>query len=287
MNTAFTAAPLKKIAALTMARNDAFFLERWMAYYARELGAAHVYVFLDGEDQAIPPHPEGVHIRHLPHTPRRRAAGDKTRIRFLSETARQLFADYDLVIGTDADEFLAVDPRVGQSLHAYLSGLGIRDSVSALGVDVGHNLREEGTLNPQQPFLAQRRFAVLSSRYTKPVVLSRPLQWGSGFHRVKGKNFHIDPHLVLFHCGYCDLEAARQKRGGSAGVDEDWRRHLARRAKVIQWVTDRSARDGDAAMKEARRLQQWLRPPFAWNKPSMLWLKPVIRIPERFRQTGI
>ena len=39
-----------QIAAVTMARNDSFFLSRWIRYYGRELGYDHLYIYLDGED---------------------------------------------------------------------------------------------------------------------------------------------------------------------------------------------------------------------------------------------
>ena len=45
---------LKKIAAITMARNDEFFLERWIKYYGDALGKDNLYIYLDGEDQTIP-----------------------------------------------------------------------------------------------------------------------------------------------------------------------------------------------------------------------------------------
>ena len=45
---------MKRICAITMARNDEFNLRRWMAYYGRELGMENLYVFLDGKDQKIP-----------------------------------------------------------------------------------------------------------------------------------------------------------------------------------------------------------------------------------------
>ena len=34
----------KRVAALTMVRNDDFYLRRWTAYYGRELGEEHLYI---------------------------------------------------------------------------------------------------------------------------------------------------------------------------------------------------------------------------------------------------
>ena len=44
----------KHIAAITMARNDEFFLSRWVEYYGRELGIENLYIILDGTDQDAP-----------------------------------------------------------------------------------------------------------------------------------------------------------------------------------------------------------------------------------------
>ena len=45
---------LKRIAVITMARNDEFFLSRWIEYYGRQFGTENLYIYLDGDDQKIP-----------------------------------------------------------------------------------------------------------------------------------------------------------------------------------------------------------------------------------------
>ena len=37
-----------------MARNDEFFLEKWINYYGNCFGEENIYILLDGEDQSIP-----------------------------------------------------------------------------------------------------------------------------------------------------------------------------------------------------------------------------------------
>ena len=43
-----------RIAAVTMARNDEFFLNRWIKYYGGQIGSENLYIYLDGLDQKIP-----------------------------------------------------------------------------------------------------------------------------------------------------------------------------------------------------------------------------------------
>ena len=59
--------------------------------------------------------------------------------------------------------------------------------------------------------------------------------------------------------------------------------HIMKRAKTIYVVTDHKARDWDKTVGGMRRVQQFLRQPFAWNKPWNPITKVVVRIPERFR----
>ena len=110
----------KKICALTMVRNDDFYLKRWVEYYGRELGKENLYVYFDGTDQVIPDFCAGVFAKAVEKIGGQVVQMEKCRLKFLSEKAAELLESYDLVIGTDADEFLAVDPRTGISLKEYL-----------------------------------------------------------------------------------------------------------------------------------------------------------------------
>ena len=111
----------KKICALTMVRNDDFYLRRWVEYYGRELGRENLYIFFDGTDQKIADFCDGTNVKAVEKIPGQVVAAEKGRLDLLSKTAADLLKKYDLVIGTDADEFLVVDPRRGMSLREYLS----------------------------------------------------------------------------------------------------------------------------------------------------------------------
>lgn len=275
---------IKKIAAITMARNDEFFLSRWVEYYGRELGIKNLYIILDGTDQDAPQNATGANIIKLPHTEMSRIAGDKYRIGKISDLANELFKKYDIVIGCDSDEFLIVDPDAKKTLGEYLSELKYKTTVSGLGMDVGQNMKTEKPLDTTKPMLAQRGYALLSTRYTKPVVLFRPARWGSGFHSVHGANFHIDKNLYLMHFGAVDMEmlvTKAQRRG------PDWVNHLRRRGNgTINAVTQKHAH-GERAIKIARIMQRIFRPIYAFDKPAMFGLKLVVRIPTRFKKSGV
>lgn len=275
---------MKRICAITMVRNDEFYLRKWVEYYGRQLGRENLRIYFDGEDQEIPEFCTDLHAELKPRISGKVAKGDKGRAEFLSQKAKSLMLDeaYDLVIGTDIDEFLIVDPNIGMGLQQYLSSLNIKNSVSGLGIDVGQNLNCELEITNTSPILSQRKFAYLCSRYTKTSVISSPLDWGSGFHRVKGHNYAIDKNLFLFHFGSVDLEMIKKRMSNSDLISRGWLRHLKKRARTIYIVTNAKARDWDKTVGKMRRVQQTIRQFFAWNKPWNPIYKVVVKIPERF-----
>lgn len=274
---------LKKICALTMVRNDEFYLRKWVEYYGAELGMENLYVYLDGKDQEIPDWCPGVHVTAVDKIPGQVVEAEKGRLDFLSARAADLLKEYDLIIGVDADEFLVVDPKKGMTLTEYLSQANIDVSISGLGVDVGQHTGEEGDIRTDDTFLNQRHYARLSTRYTKPCVIAKPVRWGRGFHRIKGHNFHIGKDLFLFHFGYFDLGRIKARFDDPSRRAAGWTKHLERRSKTIRQVTEGKARDWDRWTRNARIIQTFCRPPYALNKPAMFELVIIVRIADRFR----
>jgi hypothetical protein len=273
----------KKVAVITMARNDDFFLTRWINYYGRELGEENCFIYLDGEDQPVPKNAGKVNVFHQKRVVQHVVSFEKTRLGFLSEVAKSLLDRYDLIIGVDADEFLVVDPKCGKTLVEYLSEIDIDPSVSGLGIDVGQVLGKESQLNMDLPFLSQREYALVSSRYTKPSVISKPVNWGSGFHRIKGHNFKIDPNLFLFHFGSVDYKMIQDRFLDKDRMSTGREGHIKKRAKTIDIVTKTKAKTDEKWLRIARKLQTFVRPVYAWNKPSMAKWKLVVKIPDRFK----
>lgn len=273
----------KRVAAITMARNDDFFLTRWINYYGVELGEENCYIYLDGKDQPVPHNIGKVNIIHRDRVVQHVVSFEKTRLGFLSDVAKTLFNKYDLIIGVDADEFLLVDPKCSKTLVEYLSEIDINPSVSGLGIDVGQVLEKEETLNLNLAFLDQREYALVSSRYTKPSVISKPVSWGSGFHRIKGHNFKIDPNLYLFHFGSVDYKMIQDRFLDKDRMSTGREGHIKKRAKTIDIVTKTKAKTDEKWLRIARKIQTYARPIYAWNKPSMFKWKLVIKIPNRFK----
>lgn len=266
-----------------MVRNDEFFLRKWVEYYGSELGRENLYIYYDGEDQVPPDFCRDtnafIHSKIGNHV----VAAEKGRLKFLSERAAELFRKgYDLVIGVDADEYIVVDPKLGVGLREFLSGQDIDVCLSPLGLDFGQKLDEEGDLSMGSSFLSQRHYAQIGTRYTKPSVIAQPCRWGSGFHRVKGHNFHIASDLFLMHFGYADSKILEERLGDADRMAQGWRKHIYKRSRTIKYATEKKARDFDRWTRLARICQTYCRLPYALNKPAMFELRIVVKIPERF-----
>lgn len=272
----------KNIAVITSVRNDRLFTRKWIEYYSAQFGAQSLYMILDGFDQEVPDPAFGINVIRVPFRPRHVVKGEKSRAARASYLARSLFENYDIVIAVDIDEFLVVDPALGVDLKSYISGITGRKSLSALGIDVIEKGSVEAPLDLDQRFLEQRGFGIISHRYTKPAVAFRPLQWGSGQHRVKGQNFRIDPSLFLFHFGNADRALSGARLDDPDRAKMGWTKHQIKREKLYEQIEQANPLDGDNAFAPAIRRMTYVRPLFAINKPGRLPRNDVIRIPERF-----
>lgn len=267
-----------------MVRNDVF-LQKWVEYYGRELGKENLYIFFDGTDQEIPDFCEGTHTQLVEKQRGDVVNTERQRSRFVSAKARELMAEgADMVIGTDADEFLVVDPALNMSLRQLLESQPERSCYSGLGVDVIHHLPTEGPIDFSRPFLSQRHRGWLYSRYTKPSVMATPAVWGSGFHRMKGHNFHVVKGLYLFHFGAVDLEKLRTISADPTRVAGGWNRHQAKRQRAIAKVNKMKATSWDKTVGKIRLMQTLCRPIYSINKPTTYGIKFVVEIPERFSE---
>ena len=269
-----------------MVRDGGHYLRKWVSWYGTQLGRSNLYIIFDGTDQVPPPCTEGCNVRVVPRVEGNVAQGDRGRIKLLSDLAAGLLQEYRFVIGTDADEYLAVDPARGISLADFLSLLPADRRVchSALGCDVVQKSGCEEAMDWDKPFLAQRSYALLSTRYTKACILCRPAEWGSGFHRVRKSNYHILSGLYLFHFGCADASDLERRRSDRDLASRGWSRHLGKRKRLFKLVCRLKARDWDTWTSRARNIQTICRPPYAWNKPAMPGMRILVGIPERFRR---
>ena len=118
---------MKKIAAITMARNDDFYLRKWVAYYGSQLGRENLYIYLDGLDQTVGDYCDGTHAQAVEKIGNQVVAAEKGRLSFLSEKAARLIEEAGYTVRVDDVLAIDVPDRPGglSEVLAQLSNFGI------------------------------------------------------------------------------------------------------------------------------------------------------------------
>ena len=226
----------KRIACLTMARDEDVFLSIWHRYYAGLFGAENLFVI---DHNSVGKRPEAVlgapdlnRFRIPFDTPSGTAeddrhAFDRERFRFVSNLLSALLRYYDTVIFNDADEVFLPDPAVAPDLAAYLETNDV-PVLAGVGLEIFHHPDEEPAYDPARPVFAQRSHYIYRFHHSKPHILSRPCVIGGHGSR---QPFRLDPDLYLMHFKYLDwgrtLERQRTLnaffQAGRGGKRSRWR----------------------------------------------------------------
>jgi len=222
--------------AVTMVRDDHFFLERWVAYYGAQFGPDALYVVSHGGDPRVAEIAAGCSVLTLP--PIFGEDFDVVRWRLLQGIGNGLRGYFEFVLVGDVDEFVVVDPALGESIVAFLARYGRRRcTLTPVGLEVVHLAdREPEALDG--PILGARRHCVFSTAYSKPCLFNHAVRLARGGHFATDPALMVPEGLYLFHMRFADagLSAARlaQRQAqvaaiglGSADrtmISRDWRR---------------------------------------------------------------
>ncbi|MCU4178169.1 glycosyltransferase family 2 protein [Bosea sp. BH3] len=204
---------MKKVAVVTMQYNEAFYVSRWIDYYARLVGRENLYVVDHDSDEEVREALEGVSVVRYP----RSALDDQERARFVSKFVSALLELYETVIYSDCDEFVSHDPRRFASFGDWLDGTDFEYS-TCVGFNVMTMLGEENAvLLDGQDVLQQRGHVRFVSPMCKTLVVRKPIRWGGGFHHA-----NQPPHFnggYLFHLKYADLGERMRRQALTRGLD--------------------------------------------------------------------
>lgn len=191
-----------KVAAVTMVRGDAFFLEKWLRHYGGELGRENCYVVSHGRGADVAALAEGCNIIGIPGEPHPNF--DMKRWRLLNNIVQGLRSYYDHVIVGDVDELVVVDPSTGQGLFEWVSQQPIRKVLTPVGLEVIHRIDVEDQ-EVEDVVLGPRRFVRHAPHYSKPCVVSAGTKIARGGHFTQYGKLHTPPELYLFHLKFCDF----------------------------------------------------------------------------------
>jgi hypothetical protein len=196
---------LPRVLVMTMVRDEAEMLPRWLRHYAGQVGMENLIVL---DDNTTDGSTDGLEctVHRLPPLPGDRF--ERTRMDLLSGLAQGFLSVYDYAVFVDADEFLIPDPTKYAGLPELLAARPEADVVAPVALNVLHLPAVEGPLRADRPVLEQRRFAKFAPLMCKPAVKRIPAEWRFASHGIKAP-YAIDPELYMLHLKFADRDAMR------------------------------------------------------------------------------
>lgn len=231
-----------KIAAITMVHGEYTLLERWCQHYGAMVGHENLYIFSHGND---PKHREIAHRSSVIAVPRDQLDYFEARRQsLLAQFQRGISNYYDVVMRSDTDELLFVDPEHYSSVHDCLEA-NPADAWYATGFDVFEedNMAE---LSADKAVSSQRTLCRISSHQSKAVASKAPVVLK--FHGALNPEKRGQHELVLPK----GLYAAHLKFADRAIIDDgnEARRDVSRDRRRGGWAN---------ASKVTRQLYRALR----------------------------
>ncbi|MFZ5963859.1 glycosyltransferase family 2 protein [Thalassococcus sp. BH17M4-6] len=189
-------------AAVTMVRDDAFFLRAWLRHYGGLLGRENCYVINHGRGAEVAELAQGCNVIGLPGDPHPNF--DMKRWRLLNGLVGGLRSYYNHVIVGDVDELVVVDPAAGQDLLQFLADQPLRRVLTPLGLEVIHRFDIEDAPITDH-ILGPRRHVRLAPHYSKPCILSQGTKIARGGHFTQASKLFTPDALYLLHLKFCDF----------------------------------------------------------------------------------
>lgn len=191
------------VCVLTMVRDEAEMLPRWIRHYGAQVGVENLVVLDDNSsDGSTDDLPCTVH--RLPALPG--PGYERARMTLVSGLAAGFLGVYDYVVFVDADEFLVPDPTRHADLPSYLASRPDRDVLAPLALNLVHVPSLEAPLRADEPVLAQRSFAKFAPLMCKPSLKRVPAGWRWASHGIEAP-FEIDRELYMLHLKFADRDA--------------------------------------------------------------------------------
>jgi hypothetical protein len=200
-----------RLAVLTMARDEAVLLPKWLGYYGAQVGVENLYIV---DDNSRDGGTDGLACNVLRVPEIRGGQFEVARSRVLGGLADALLALYDAVLFVDVDEFVVADPLRFDSLPAFVAEHRNASAVGVLGLNLVHHLGVEAPLDLSRPVLEQRSLAKFVPIMCKPSLNLSGARWVAASHGIRTA-YEVSPHLWMFHLKFADrdlLEDAATRR---------------------------------------------------------------------------
>ena len=195
---------MQTAAAVTMVRDDAFFLKAWLRHYGEMFGRQNCYVVNHGYGAEVTELAAGCNIIGIPGDPHKNF--DVKRWGLLNGIVGGLRRYYRHVIVGDVDELVVRDPEAGGSLRDFLEDAPEGRVLTPLGLEVIHRIDIEDAVIEDQ-IIGPRRHVRPAPHYSKPCIISAPVKIARGGHFTQANRLYTPDDLYLMHLKFCDFGA--------------------------------------------------------------------------------
>ena len=209
---------MQTVAAVTMVRDDAFFLRAWLRHYGEMFGRENCYVVNHGRGEEVAELAKGCNVIGIPGDPHKNF--DVKRWSLLNNLFGGLRRYYRHVIVGDVDELVVVDPNVGMNLREWLEKADDGRVYTPVGLEVIHRIDLEEDPADEQ-ILGPRRHVRLAPHYSKPCIVSTPAKLSRGGHFAQYGKLHAPDELYLMHLKFCDFSAYAEAMDRRNAVTKD------------------------------------------------------------------
>ena len=190
-------------AALTMVRDDAFFLKAWLRHYGEVFGRENCYIVNHGRGEAVAELAAGCNIIGIPGDPHPNF--DMKRWRLLNGLVEGLRAYYKYVVVGDVDELVVLDPEEGSDLKGWIAEQPGKRVLTPLGLEVIHRVDQEPDPITDR-ILGPRMHVRPAPHYSKPCLVSYGTKIARGGHFTQYDKLHTPDALYLLHLKFCDFD---------------------------------------------------------------------------------
>ena len=193
---------MQTLAAVTMVRDDAFFLKAWLRHYGEMLGRENCYVVNHGRGAEVARLADGCNIIGIPGDPHKNF--DVKRWGLLNNIVGGLRRYYRHVMVGDVDELVVLDPESGQTLLQRMEEMPEGRVLTPLGLEVIHRIDLEDEAIGAR-ILGPRMHVRPAPHYSKPCLISAPVKIARGGHFTQYDKVHVPDDMYLLHLKFCDF----------------------------------------------------------------------------------
>ncbi|MEL6464419.1 MAG: glycosyltransferase family 2 protein [Pseudomonadota bacterium] len=195
---------MQTVAAVTMVRDDAFFLTAWLRHYGEMFGRENCYVINHGRSTEVAGLAAGCNVIGIPGDHHKNF--DVKRWGLLNGIVGGLRRYYRHIIVGDIDELVVRDPEAGGTLLDFLEDTPEGRVLTPLGLEVIHRIDVEEE-EIADHIIGPRRHVRPATHYSKPCILSAPVKIARGGHFTQFDTLYTPDDLYLMHLKFCDFAA--------------------------------------------------------------------------------